>query len=213
MSIEWALLTFGIALLLVALVGRVKVKGIEVGTGTMIARLGVGLTGLTLVAFSFFYSGFPSTFVVSDSNRSEDSAELRSGETAGTAQAQSEQRTRAGEGVINQANARLSIQLLTGDRSDSSLLQRVKELLELQGYTPTVWAGSLDYHESGYGLPSGTLVGARSIIVFHDEASEIRAGEFAALLETVPGVERTELMIDLRSGGPDAFGIFFPPGD
>ena len=140
MSIEWALLTFGIALLLVALVGRVKVKGIEVGTGTAIARLGVGLTGLTLVAFSFFYSGFPSTFVVSDSNQLEDSVELRSGETAGTAQVQSEQRTRAGEGVINQANARLSIQLLTGDRSDSSLLQRVKELLELQGYTPTVWA-------------------------------------------------------------------------
>ena len=49
MSIEWALLTFGIALLLVGLVGRVKVKGIEVGTGTTIARLGVGLTGLMLV--------------------------------------------------------------------------------------------------------------------------------------------------------------------
>ena len=130
MSIEWTLLTFGIALLLVGLVGRVKVKGIEVGTGTTIARLGVGLTGLTLVAFSFFYSGFPSTFVVSDSDQSEDRAELGSGDTAGTAQAQSELRNRAGEGVINQANAQLSIQLLTVDRSDSSLLQRVKELLE-----------------------------------------------------------------------------------
>ncbi len=213
MSLELVIITLGMALLLMGVVGKVNIKGIAVGTDTSIARLGMGVIGLTLVTSSFFYPGFPAELVDSDSNRSEDRAAPRSGATASAGQAESEQRTRAGEGVLIQDNARLSIQLLTDDRSDSPLPQEIKELLELQGYQPTVWPGSLNYHENGYGLPSGTLADARSIIVFHDEASGTRAGEIAALLETVPGVGQTELMIDLRSGGPDAYGIFFPPGD
>ncbi len=45
MTYEVALLTFGVILLLLRLVGRVKAKEIDVGTSSAIARLTVGIIG------------------------------------------------------------------------------------------------------------------------------------------------------------------------
>ena len=53
MTYEVALLTFGVILLLLGLIGRVKAKEIDVGTSSAMARLTVGIIGVVLVVLSF----------------------------------------------------------------------------------------------------------------------------------------------------------------
>jgi len=53
MSYEVTLLVFGILLLLVGLVGKVKAKEIEVGTSSRIVRIVLALLGIVLVVLSF----------------------------------------------------------------------------------------------------------------------------------------------------------------
>ncbi len=53
MSYEVALLSFGVILLLLGLIGRVKAKEIDVGTSSAVARVIVAIIGLALIVVSF----------------------------------------------------------------------------------------------------------------------------------------------------------------
>ena len=53
MSYEVTLLVFGILLILVGLLGKVKAKELEVGTSSRTARVVIALLGIVLVIFSF----------------------------------------------------------------------------------------------------------------------------------------------------------------
>lgn len=59
MSYEATLLVFGILLLLIGLVGKVKAKELEVGTSSTIARAVTGILGIGLIALSLSLADVP----------------------------------------------------------------------------------------------------------------------------------------------------------
>ena len=56
MTYDVALLVFGILLLLVGLVGKVRAKELEVGTSSPSARVIIGLVGVGLISLSLFFA-------------------------------------------------------------------------------------------------------------------------------------------------------------
>ena len=53
MSYQVTLLVFGILLMLLGLVGKIKAKEIEVGTSSAIVRIVTGFIGIVLIVLSF----------------------------------------------------------------------------------------------------------------------------------------------------------------
>jgi hypothetical protein len=76
MNYAVALLIFGILLLLIGLVGKVKAKELEVGTSSRIIRSVVGTVGVVLIALSLIETGMLDKFSHLLSDHTSDSAEL-----------------------------------------------------------------------------------------------------------------------------------------
>ena len=81
MSYEVALLSFGVILLLLGLIGRVKAKEIDVGTSSAVARVIVAVIGLALIVVSFDPGGAVSK-IASQLGKGEEGVEKPAGEAA-----------------------------------------------------------------------------------------------------------------------------------
>ena len=76
MDYSVALLVFGILLLLIGLIGKVKAKELEVGTSSRTIRSVVGTVGVVLITLSLIETGMLDKFSHLLSDHTSDSVEL-----------------------------------------------------------------------------------------------------------------------------------------
>ena len=71
MTYEVALLTFGVALMLLGLIGKVKIKEIDIGTNNRIARITASGIGIVFILLSFNPSGITNKLLSASARGSE----------------------------------------------------------------------------------------------------------------------------------------------
>ena len=166
MSYEVALLVFGILLLLVGLVGKVKAKELEVGTSSTIIRIVTGLVGVALIVLSLAFTDLaerfsrtpaPTESAQTDSDDShEEAAQVRLAEEqrrSEAAQARLAEERRRREAVQARVN-------VPAPRPTATL----RAYVGIRGPDHNVVLGHVECHRCVH----RTIGGERSVTWFHD---------------------------------------------